>query len=233
MSVAGVHGTGCACSGAMYAGVPRIEPGGVIRVISAAVASPRSPSLTAPWSPTSTLAGLTSRCTMSVGVRVVERGGDGPQQLERALGVQRRVLEHVGERAARDVLHDEEEVVVLREHVEHRHEVRVVQRGHDPRLPAQPLRRRLGHLGAVQALDRDLAPERLVLGQEDGGRAAGAQPSHDPVAPAEERRRGHGQRALPCSPGMSSSSLPRRRVGDQEHAGDDEPEQAQRRRGRA
>ena len=62
-SAAGVGVPGRACSGAMYAGVPMIAPGGVIFVISAAVASPRSATLTDPSSPTSTFGGLRSRCT--------------------------------------------------------------------------------------------------------------------------------------------------------------------------
>ena len=64
-SAGGAGGAPCACSGAMYAGVPASMPATVSPALGPrkAVTSPKSSTTTLPAWVTSTLDGLTSRCS--------------------------------------------------------------------------------------------------------------------------------------------------------------------------
>ena len=133
------------------------------------VAMPKSVSRTRPSGVTSTLPGLTSRWNDARRVGGVEGIGQGdadPHSLgdvERAL-----VVEHLAQREARHVLHDDGLVAVLADGVVDRHDPRVVDAGDGDRLAAEAVDEHVvgGQIG-VEQLDRDLAVEHLVGAQPD------------------------------------------------------------------
>ena len=152
-----------------------------------------------------------------VHVRMVERRGDGHARWSTRAAAATPHPTSPTEAAAGHVLHDQVEVLVLREHVEQR----VTRFGWCSEAMIRASRRRRSavvsrHFRAVQPLDCDLAPQALVLGQEDRRRSAGAQAA----APRGSGRR----RASPASrcavvghPFLLAAQDVR--VGDQEHAG--------------
>jgi hypothetical protein len=87
-----------------------------------------------------------------------------------------------------DVLHHQQEIILVHEHVVDGDEVWVAQRRHDPRLPLQPLRRLGRHLGAMEPLERHLAPEALVSREKHRGGPPGPEPADHAVAPGEDGR---------------------------------------------
>ena len=93
---------------------------------------------------------------------------------------QRSALQAIGERLALQQLHgDEQLAAVLADLVDLAH-VRVVDARRGARLAPEALAGRLVGLG--DRLDRDLAPEALVLGREDDAHAALPEPVEDAVA---------------------------------------------------
>ena len=117
-------------------------------------------------------------------VRGVERLGDLGEELDRALRLERTVLrDELGEVGALDVAHGEEEHAVLLARLVDGDDVRVVERGGDPRLAQEALAEALvlGELGRDH-LERDLAPETLLLGAVDRAHAAAADERLDVVA---------------------------------------------------
>ena len=99
---------------------------------------------------------------------------DLDRDVDRADRVERRLLaDQLLERAAREVLHRDVVGAVVGAAVVDADDVRVLQAGGGLRLAAEALDE-AGVLGepAVQQLQRDLAPELLVLGQEHVGHAA-------------------------------------------------------------
>ena len=155
-------------------------------------AMPKSVTLTWPAAVMSTLPGLTSRCTTPLRVRERERGGDVGADLGGLAGVRAgRVADDVAQRAAVDVLHDDEVRAVLLAPVVDRDDVGVVQVGRGLRLAPEPLdeRRVAGELGR-EHLERDRAVEQLVAGQVHLGHAAPGDARDDLVAVGEDGRRG-------------------------------------------
>jgi hypothetical protein len=75
---------------------------------------------------------------------------------------------------------------VLQDDVEDRDDVRVVQRGDDPRLAHHPLarERHIGHrlVGQPHLLEGHLAAQQLVGGPPDGAHATGPDELAQPVA---------------------------------------------------
>src|SRR4051794_23804808 len=123
MSTAGVQRPGRACSGAMYAGVPRMTPGGVILVISAAVASPRSATFTIPLLATRMFEGFRSRWTTTSRCTSSKAAATGVNNACVRSPAQRSGREHLRERLALDILHDQQQIVRVGDHVEDRDEV--------------------------------------------------------------------------------------------------------------
>ncbi len=108
------------------------------------------------------------------------------------IGIERRLLaDQLLERAPGQVLHRDVVRPVERPAVVHADDVRVLEAGGRLRLAAEPLdeARILGE-PLVEQLQRDLAAELLVLGQEHVGHPAGAQPRHDLVAARRRSCRG-------------------------------------------
>ena len=102
-------------------------------------------------------------------------------------------LEPVRERALVGVRHDEVgPAVVELTRVVHRHHVRRLDLAEEPSLLDEPAAD-VVVLGPVvrQHLDRDGRVELLVVGEPDGGEAAGADPPPNDV-PTEARGHGHG-----------------------------------------
>jgi hypothetical protein len=124
-----------------------------------------------------------------VPVGVVERVRDAAQRRERPPGPQRALPQDLGERRTLDVLHHDQDALGIAERVVDRHEVGVVERGSEPRLPFEPARHVLRAVG-VQALERDQPAEALVLGQEHRRHAARAEAAHDAVAVGVAKRLG-------------------------------------------
>jgi hypothetical protein len=93
-----------------------IVPGGVMLVISAAVARPRSATFTTPPD-REDVRGLEIAMHDAVTVHVVKGGRDRLAQLHRALPAQRCRSEHVSERPAADVLDHQQHVVLIHRHV--------------------------------------------------------------------------------------------------------------------
>ncbi len=127
-------------------------------------------------------------------VRGVERLCDLREEIDRALGLERAVLGHdLGQVRALDVAHREEEQAVLVSRLVDRDDVRVVERGGDPRLAQEALAEALvlGELGGDD-LERDLAAEALLLGAVDRTHPATADERFDSVAGDRRSRRQHG-----------------------------------------
>jgi hypothetical protein len=94
-------------------------------------------------------------------VRGVERGGDLPAGVDRAVGAQAALLaQHGGEVGAVDVLHRQVQQPVDLAGVVDRDDVRVLEGGGDPRLALEALAEAL-RLGVLRGddLDRGAAPE--------------------------------------------------------------------------
>ena len=130
----------------------------------------------------------------ALGVHVVERGRERSQHLHHPARAERAAAEGVRQRLPLDVLHDDEHAFLVGLRVEDGHEPRVAEGGSQPGLAAQPAGDVLRAV-RVHALDRDLAAEALVLGQEDRRHPARAEPPEDPVAvgkPCACRPGGHG-----------------------------------------
>ena len=91
-------------------------------------------------------------------------------------------IEQVAQRAAAEILEDQVRPVRVLTPVEDAQHVRVVERGHRARLGPEALQERLvGGQPGLEHLDRDVALQRHVLGQEDVGGSAGAQSGEQPV----------------------------------------------------
>ena len=133
-----------------------------------------------------------------------ERLGDLRPDPDGRLGGQRTVLgDHLRERAGRDVLHDQPDVVVLLHDVVDRDDVRMVEGRGRPGLPhrARQVRGRLARQ-CPDLLDRDVALEPLVAAEPDRAHAAAPDGSPDPVATRDPLRR------LGCFP--HHGAVPRR-----------------------
>ena len=137
-----------------------------------------------------------------VRVRVVEGGGDLPQQADRlreietAPGPEPRL-----ERLALDQLHDDETGGPGRDDVVDGDDVRVAQPRRHLRLAHEALLDllELGRLGKgvqTDALDGHVAAEEGVAGAEDLAERAGAEACHRPVAVPGEAAEGHGPRRV-------------------------------------
>jgi hypothetical protein len=130
-------------------------------------------------------------------VRVVEPRGDVAQDPRGGRAVGPALAQQRGERAARDVLHEDHHVGALDHGVEDRDEVRVAQARADTRLAPEALQRVLGAL-RVQALDRHGPAQPLVLGEQHSAHPPAPDGPQDPVAVAETLRiRGHRPDAAP------------------------------------
>ena len=122
------------CSGAMYAAVPddaagARDPAHLVRGRDAEVGELDVAALVQ-----QDVGGLDVAVHDAGRVRAVDRLGQRAQDRQRPVGRHPALLQRVGERAARDVLHDQQHGVVDRDRVEHRHEVRVRERRAHPRL---------------------------------------------------------------------------------------------------
>jgi hypothetical protein len=73
----------------------------------------------------------------------------------------------------------------MRADLEDRHHVGVREAGHHPRLSGQPRDLLLAH-GTAMHLERDVAIELEVLGEEHGAHAAAAEEPVDPVRPVHD-----------------------------------------------
>ena len=114
---------------------------------------------------------------------------DLDRDLDRTDRIERRLLaDHLLERAAGQVLHHDVVGVVVGPAVIHADDVGVLQAGGGLGLAAEALdeSRILGET-AVQQLQRDLASELLILGEEDIGHAARPEAGDHAVAPVDER----------------------------------------------
>ena len=120
----------------------------------------------------------------TVRVGVVEGRGEVAEDAQELLCVHAVLPDQVGERPPGDVLHHDQDAVVARDRVEDRDEVRVEQRGSDPRLATEPLHVGVGAVG-VQTLDGDIPPQNVVLGQEDGRHAASPEPPPNAIPTGE------------------------------------------------
>src|SRR6266702_510588 len=127
-SVSGPIWPPLACSGAMYQGEPTMMPLAVSFGSPCSWAIPKSPSQTLPSSPTMTLAGLTSRCTMPA--RCAASSAEAIRRPMRAppSGHQ------LGQGGSRDQLHDDERVALFLEHVVDGDRARMIEPCRGPRL---------------------------------------------------------------------------------------------------
>ncbi len=125
----------------------------------------------------------------AVAVRVAERREDLPRIRDRhGHRAQAARADELLERAALDVLHDDEVGAVELASVEDRDDVRVREARGVRRLAPEALDELLVvRVPRVQHLDRDTAAEFLVLGEVDVGHAAAAELARDAVTPREER----------------------------------------------
>ena len=116
----------------------------------------------------------------------LDRDVDRPQLIDRSL-----LPDQLLERAAREVLHRDVVRVVVLAAVVDADDVRVLEAGGGLGLAPEALdeARVLGE-PVVQELQRDLAPELLVLGEEHIGHASGAEPGDDLVPPIDQRAAG-------------------------------------------
>jgi hypothetical protein len=115
-------------------------------------------------------------------VRAVEGVGDLDAETEHVVDRERPALNAIRERLALDQLHDEVEIVPLAPDVVDDADVRMVERGNEPRL-ALEARADLGRACQIarQDLDRDLAAEAAVAGAIDLAHASGADGREDLV----------------------------------------------------
>jgi hypothetical protein len=160
--------------GAEHRAAPR-DPGAVRRRGDPEVGELRDAVL-----PDQHVAGLHVAVHHALGMRVVERVaqlGDHPRDL---LGPQRTAPQEPRERLPVHVLHDDQDALVVGRGVEHRDQVRMVQRRPELRLAVEALCDVLRAIG-VQALHGHLAAEPLVLAQENGGHASRAEMPDYPI----------------------------------------------------
>ena len=124
-------------------------------------------------------------------VREPRRLEDLDGDIDRAQRVQRRLLaDQLLERAPRQVLHGDVVGVVERPAVIDADDVGVLEAGRGLGLAAEALDE-VGVLGeaVMQQLERDLAAELLILGQEHIGHSSRTQSRHHPVATIDDRVR--------------------------------------------
>jgi hypothetical protein len=93
-------------------------------------------------------------------------------------------------RLAANVLHHQQQIVAVHDHVIDRDQTRMAQRRHDPGLAPQPLRGLGRHLGAMDALDRHVTLQTLIPSVEDRGRASDPKSADHVIAPGEHNRPG-------------------------------------------
>ena len=151
-------------------------------------------------------------------VRVVERVGDVATDAGRLRGREQvAAVEHRAEAPALEQLDDHERLLVLAPVVD-RHDVRVVQRGGDLGLGAEPAQEaRVLREGGVQHLDRDPPAEADVFGRVDPPARTGAD-RHEESVPVREDASGqvvpgarhHGRSTVPA--GRSDAVPPPRPV---------------------
>src|SRR5438309_1293542 len=119
----------------------------------------------------------------SLAVRVVERVGDGPQDADAVVELNRSAHAR-GQRPAIDVLADDVGDTVLLAVVEDRKDVGMLQAGDRHRLAVEPrLETRLLDQELGQNLERDLALERGLIGAVDGRHPTFTQLPEDLVWP--------------------------------------------------
>ena len=141
------------------------------------------------------------------GPRVAEGVGDAPRDRHRlGFGERAGAGDAGGERFARELFHDDAELAVAVEGVEHAHDSRVGEPGGGARFGLEAVDFRVAaDERRVEGLDRDLAPQGDLAGAPDGRGAAGAQ-RRKAVVPLDARgraggRRGQGhRRPLPVRP---------------------------------
>jgi hypothetical protein len=142
-------------------------------------------------------------------VGVVERRGDRLQHLECPVGIHPAARDLVAQRVARDVLHDDQDALVVGDRVVDADDVRVVQRRADLGLALEAPADVLRAVG-VQALDRDIALQAAVLCEENGGHSACSQ------APLHAVAAGH---HLACHPDGHGTVVPRAPEGANDPTG--------------
>ena len=118
-------------------------------------------------------------------VRVVERVAEVADHARDLLGPQRPAAQHPRQRLALHVLHDDQHALVVGRGVEHRDEVRVVERRSELRLAREALLD-VDRAVGMQALDGNLPSEALVLAEEDRRHAARAEVPEYPIAAVEK-----------------------------------------------
>ena len=165
----------------MYAAVPSTVPLRVILVPSDAVAMPEVGELRDAVLADQHVAGLHVAVDDALGVRMVERVAEVAHHGRDLLGPQRPAAKHPRQRLALHVLHDDQHALVVGGGVEHRDEVRVVERRSELRLAGEALLH-VDRAVGMQALDGHLPSESLVLTEEDRCHAARAEVSQYPVA---------------------------------------------------
>ena len=174
------------CSGAMYAAVPSTVPLRVILVVAvgrggdAQVGELRDAVLADQH-----VAGLHVAVHNTLRMRMVERVAEVAHHGRDLLGPQRPAAEHPRQRLALHVLHDDQHALVVGGRVEHRDEVRVVQRRSELCLASEALLD-VDRAVGMQALDGNLPSESLVLTEEDRRHAARAEVPQYPVAAVEK-----------------------------------------------
>ena len=178
-----------ACSGDQYSGVPSSIPCVVTLVEErASRASPKSETTTRPLARSiRTLAGVRSRWTIPLRVRVSERVCDRPGELADAIPGEHATADDLGEARSLDQLHDEERRLAVLAVVVEADDVLVLERSENACLAREPTPqlRVLGDPG-VKHLDRDIAPQTAVIGAPDGAHAALADASTQLVAAGEK-----------------------------------------------
>ena len=118
------------------------------------------------------------------------------EKLDSPLWLQRAVFcNELGEVVTLDVAHGEKEQAVLISRLVDGDDVRMVERGRDLRLAEEALAEALvlGELGRDD-LERDLAPETLLLGTVDGAHPPSADERFDLIAGDRRSGRQHGAR---------------------------------------
>ena len=179
-SDAGVAAAPRTRSGAVKPGVPTTMPAWVMPGSSANVAMPKSVSTVRPSSVTSTLLGLTSRCSTPAACALASAPTQAGPELGRLERRQRAVLDDDPVQGAGvDELHHDPGTAVLRHHVEHRHDARVAEPGRGPGLAQRPLVDDLGvggggERGDLNFLHGDVPGEQFVAAAPDDAHGAAA-----------------------------------------------------------
>ena len=122
---------------------------------------------------TSTLDGVRSRWTTPARVRVRERSGDGGAESPRLLPAERATADDRVQAVALDELEDEHRLPAVLEDVVEPDDVRVLEPGECRGLALEARAELLVVRDpGVQHLERDIAPEALVVGAPDDAHAA-------------------------------------------------------------